>query len=134
MSKNLNTVSLVGRVGGDPEVRIFESGSILAKVSLAVKRRGKDLPPDWFAIEFWGNPAKVIADYVNKGSLIGVTGSLKIDRWTDKDGNQRQRPYIHAHNLELLGSKRESNDDRATVRHNNNSTNFVSGFKIPSNF
>lgn len=104
---HLNCVYLIGRVGQDPDIKYFESGSVVAKLSLAV-RRGRDTT-DWFACEFWGKTAQVVADYVNKGSQIGIQGALKIEQWTDRNtGNARSRPVIRCDKLELLGSRRNN--------------------------
>jgi single-strand DNA-binding protein len=105
----VNSVSLVGRAGRDPEVRYFESGKVNAKFTLAVNRRSRDDKPDWFPLEIWGNQAQVAADYVRKGSLLGITGSFKLDRWTDRTtGEERSKPVINVDRLELLGSKRDA--------------------------
>ena len=107
----INTINLVGRAGREPDVRYFESGSIVANFTLAVNRRSRDEEPDWFNIEIWGKQAQIAADYVKKGSLIGVTGSLKIDSWKDKSsGEDRFKPVIRVDRLNLLGSKRESDN------------------------
>ena len=106
---SINSVTLVGRAGRDPEVRYFESGSVVANLTLAVNRRGRNDEPDWFNIEIWGKQAQVAADYVKKGSLIGITGSYKVDTWTDRNtGEPRSKPVIRVDRLELLGSKRDS--------------------------
>ena len=68
----VNSVTLVGRAGRDPEVRYFESGSMVANLTMAVNRRSRDDEPDWFNLEIWGKQAQVAADYVKKGSLIGI--------------------------------------------------------------
>ncbi len=105
----VNSVALVGRAGSDPEVRYFESGKVNAKFTLAVNRRSRDDQPDWFPLEIWGNQAQVAADYVRKGSLLGVTGSFKLDRWTDRiTGEERTKPVINVDRLELLGGRREA--------------------------
>jgi single-strand DNA-binding protein len=105
----VNSVALVGRAGSDPEVRYFESGKVNAKFTLAVNRRSRDDQPDWFPLEIWGNQAQVAADYVRKGSLLGITGSFKLDRWTDRSsGEERSKPVINVDRLELLGSKRDA--------------------------
>jgi single-strand DNA-binding protein len=105
----VNSVSLVGRAGRDPEVRYFESGSVVANLSLAVNRRGRDDEPDWFNLEIWGKQAGVAADYVRKGSLLGITGSFKFERWTDKaTSEERSKPVIRVDRLELLGSRRDA--------------------------
>jgi single-strand DNA-binding protein len=105
----VNSVSLVGRAGHDPEVRYFESGKVNAKFTLAVNRRSRDDQPDWFPLEIWGKQAQVAADYVRKGSLLGITGSFKLDRWTDRSsGEERTKPVINVDRLDLLGSKRDA--------------------------
>ena len=107
---SINFVSLVGRVGGDPDVKYFESGSVVCKLTLAVDRRSRNTDqPDWFNLELWGKTAEVAANYVRKGSLIGITGSLKFDHWKDRNtGVDRSGPVIRVDRLELLGSKRDT--------------------------
>ena len=105
----INSVTLVGRAGRDPEVRYFESGSVVANLTLAVSRRTRNDEPDWFNLEIWGKQAQVAADYVKKGSLIGITGCFKLDTWTDKNtGESRSKPVVRVDRLELLGSKRDT--------------------------
>jgi single-strand DNA-binding protein len=107
---SLNLVSLVGRVGGEPDVKYFESGSVKCRLTLAVNRQTRnDDQPDWFSLELWGKTAEVAANYVRKGSLIGVTGALKFDQWQDRNtGVDRSSPVIKVDRLELLGSKRDN--------------------------
>lgn len=107
---SLNTVTLVGRAGRDPEVKYFESGSVVCKLTLAVDRRRKNSDePDWFDLEIWGKTAQVAADYVRKGGMIGVSGSLKFDYWKDRTtGADRCKPVVKVDRLELLGSKRDN--------------------------
>lgn len=107
----LNKVHLVGRVGRDPEVKYFESGKMVANFTLAVNRRSsnRDEPPDWFDLTLWDKTAEVAANYVKKGSLIGVIGSLAFDQWIDRTtGDERSKPIINVNQLELLGSKRDN--------------------------
>ena len=106
---SVNSVTLVGRAGRDPEVRYFESGTVVANLTMAVNRRSRDDEPDWFNIEIWGKQAQIAADYVRKGSLIGITGSFKLDTWKDRNtGEERSKPVVRVERLELLGSKRDS--------------------------
>jgi len=107
---SLNSVTLVGRAGRDPEVRYFESGSVVCNLTMAVDRRRKNSEePDWFSLEIWGKTAEVAANYVRKGSLIGVTGALKLEHWQDRGtGLARSRPVIRVDRLDLLGSKRDN--------------------------
>jgi len=107
---SLNTVTLVGRAGRDPEVKYFESGSVVCKFTLAVDRRSKNSDePDWFNLEMWGRTAEVAANYVRKGSLVGISGSLKFDSWKDRStGANRSSPVIRVERMDLLGSKRDN--------------------------
>ena len=114
----INSVTLVGRAGRDPEVRYFESGTVVANLTMAVNRRNRDDEPDWFNLEIWGKQAQVAADYVKKGSLIGVTGSFKLDSWKDRNtGEDRNKPVVRVDRLELLGSKRDS--ENSNFQNNN---------------
>ena len=105
----INAVALAGRAGRDPEVRYFESGSSVADFTLAVKRpRREEENPDWFNLKVWGKQAEVAADYVHKGSLLGITGSLAEERWTDRtSGEERSKLVVRVGRLDLLGSRRD---------------------------
>ena len=106
---SVNSITLVGRAGRDPEVRYFESGTMVANLTLAVNRRSRDDEPDWFNLEIWGRTAQIAADYVKKGSLLGIVGSLKLDHWKDRStGEDRSKPVIRVDRLELLGSRRDN--------------------------
>ncbi len=125
----INSVTLVGRAGRDPEVRYFESGTVVANLTMAVNRRNREDEPDWFNLEIWGKQAQVAADYVKKGSLIGVTGSFKMDSWKDRNtGEDRNKPVVRVDRLELLGSKRDSENSNFQ---SNNSFNQTSSDEIP---
>ncbi|MGB5595034.1 MAG: single-stranded DNA-binding protein [Crocosphaera sp.] len=109
----LNVVNLVGRAGRDPEVRYFDSGKVLCTLTLAVNRRSsKSDEPDWFNLKFWDKTAEIAANYVKKGSLIGIQGSLEIETWTDRNTQvERSSPVIRVSRLDLLGSKRDNNSN-----------------------
>ncbi len=126
----INSVTLVGRAGRDPEVRYFESGTVVANLTMAVNRRNRDDEPDWFNLEIWGKQAQVAADYVKKGSLIGITGSFKLDSWKDRNtGEERNKPVVRVDRLELLGSKRDS--ESSDFQNNNSFNQQTSNDEIP---
>ena len=126
----INSVTLVGRAGRDPEVRYFESGTVVANLTMAVNRRNRNDEPDWFNLEIWGKQAQVAADYVKKGSLIGITGSFKLDSWKDRNtGEDRNKPVVRVDRLELLGSKRDS--ENSNFQNNNFSQQTSNNDEIP---
>ena len=116
----INTINLVGRAGREPDVKYFESGSTVANFTLAVNRISRSDEPDWFNLEIWGKQAQIAADYVKKGSLVGITGSFKIDSWKDKNtGEDRFKPVVRVDRLNLLSSRKET--DNGNFSNNNNS-------------
>ena len=126
----INSVTLVGRAGRDPEVRYFESGTVVANLTMAVNRRNRNDEPDWFNLEIWGKQAQVAADYVKKGSLIGITGSFKLDSWKDRNtGEDRNKPVVRVDRLELLGSKRDS--ENSNFQNNNFNQQPTNNDEIP---
>lgn len=106
---SINSITLVGRAGRDPEVRYFESGSMVANLTMAVSRNKDET--DWFNLEIWGRQAQVAADYVRKGGLIGVIGSVRFEQWTDRTtGEKRSKTVVRVDRLELLGSRADTAD------------------------
>lgn len=108
--KPLNIVILVGRVGQDPSIKFFGGGKIKCNLSLAVNRRQKNNDnPDWFELELWDEIAKCAADYVRKGQLIGVKGTLRFHTWVDDHLRDHSKPVIQVEELYIHTSKRETN-------------------------
>lgn len=104
----MNSITLVGRAGRDPEVRYFESGTCVANLTLAVRGMKREDDTEWFNLEIWGKTAQVAADYVRKGSLIGVIGRIKTERWTDKTtGEERSKLVVSVNSLNLLSKVAE---------------------------
>ena len=107
---SLNKVLLIGRVGKDPEVRRFDSGSVNASFSLATSEKYKNKSgnqvedTEWHNITVWGRTAEIVEMYVNKGSLLFVEGKLKTRSW-ETDGQKKYMTEINASNITMLGSK-----------------------------
>jgi len=109
---SLNVCSFTGRAGRDPEVRYFESGSMVANLTLAVEGWKRDSEPLWLPLTIWGKNAQVAADYVRKGSQIAVSGQLQNETWSDKaTGEKRSKLILSVSELTLLGSKKDSEAD-----------------------
>ena len=105
----MNLVSLIGRAGRDPEVRYFESGTMVANLTLAVNAYKRDEAPDWFNLEIWGKQAQVAADYVRQGSQLAVYGRINQQKWTDRtSGEEKSKWVVTVDRLELLGKKRDN--------------------------
>lgn len=108
----LNCVNLVGRLGNDPDVKRFESGSVKAGFSLAANRTKQ--VTDWFDAQVWGKTADVVATYCRKGSQVGITGVLHAEFWADKNtGDPRMKLLIKGDRIELLGKSENTNGNTA---------------------
>jgi len=105
-----NHVVIVGRLGQDPEIKYFESGSVKARFSLAVDRgfSKENKITDWFTVEVWGKKAEFVGEWIKKGALISVTGQIQVDAYTDQAGNPKEWPHIRAHDVSFVGSKRDN--------------------------
>jgi single-strand DNA-binding protein len=108
----LNKVTLIGRLGADPEVRYMPSGEPIATLNVATSRRWKDRntnerkeETEWHRVTFFGAIAKVCGDYLKKGSQVYIEGRIKTDKY-QKDGVDVYRTGIIAETLHMLDSKR----------------------------
>lgn len=109
----INKVILVGNVGGDPEVRTLESGSKVAKFSVATNENYQDKSGEWQQITEWHNVvawrglAERAEKQIKKGSQVYVEGKLNTRKWQDQNGNDRYSTDVVARILRSL-DKRES--------------------------
>ena len=105
-----NSVVLLGRLGQDPEIKYFESGSVKVKFSVAVDRTfsKENKQTDWFSVEAWGRTAEFVGEWVKKGTLVVVTGSIETNRYTDKSGAPKEWPLIRANDVRFAGTKRDN--------------------------
>ena len=110
----MNNVNLVGRLTSDPELKYVGDDKALCKFSIAVSRdyKNKDgvVPTDFINIDLWGKRAEIFCQYASKGSLVGIEGSLRIEKYSTKEGENRTAAKIRANNFHFLGSKNKSSD------------------------
>ena len=108
---SVNRVTLLGNVGQDPEMRYLPSGEAVAKFSIATTETWKDKAgakqerTDWHRVEFIGRTAEIVGEYVKKGKQVYVEGSVRYDKWTDKEGVEKLLTKIKGDKLTLLGSR-----------------------------
>lgn len=106
-----NKVTLVGRISTDLELRYTGSNKAYCRFNLAVNRMNECT--DFIPVTVWGKPAENLVQYQNKGSLILVDGSISMNNYTDKDGNNRTSFEVMTSNVQFLNSKR-TNDETTT--------------------
>jgi single-strand DNA-binding protein len=110
-----NKVVLIGNLGKDPEVRHLESGSSVARLTLATNENYKDKDgnwqnmTEWHNIVAWRQLAETAERTMKKGSTIFVEGKLKTRSYKDQNGVDRYVTEIEATTLKSL-DKKERND------------------------
>ncbi|MFZ9952566.1 MAG: single-stranded DNA-binding protein [Vulcanococcus sp.] len=99
----------IGRLGGDPELRYFESGSSVANANIAINKPGAKKndgqPPDWIRVEVWGEQAQQFADAMSKGALLDVTGRVKTNTWQDRNGETKTQLVVTAEQWAPVGQQ-----------------------------
>jgi single-strand DNA-binding protein len=114
MSGTVNRVILIGRLGKDPELKYMPSGAPMAKFSLATDESFKDKTgekqehTEWHTIVAWNKLAEICGEYLTKGKLVYIEGSIRSRQWQDQAGNKRTSYDIVARDMQMLGSKAES--------------------------
>ena len=109
--KSVNTVTLLGNVARDPELKKSKAGSVCT-FGMATNRVWKDSAgqkqslPEFHSIVAWGPLAEFCAEYVQKGNPLFVQGYLKTTSWEGKHGEMQYRTEIVLDDLTLLGKKK----------------------------
>lgn len=107
----MNVVVLVGRLTEHPELRKTSSDVSVTRFSIAVDRTyksGEEKQTDFINIVAWRQSAEFVSKYFTKGQRIGVEGSLRMNKFTDKDGNNRTSYEVVANNVHFVESKRDN--------------------------
>jgi single-strand DNA-binding protein len=112
MSGSVNKVILVGRLGKDPEIRSTPQGTTVAKFTIATDEKFTDRAgekqerTEWHNITAWAKLAEICGQYLKKGKLVYIEGSLRTESWDDKEtGQKRYRTEIVAQNMQMLDRK-----------------------------
>ena len=106
----MNNVVLVGRLTKDPELRYIPgSGTPVATFTLAIDRdyKNKDgsITTDFIPVETMGKPAEFVANYITKGRLVAIQGSIRVDRYDTPSGERRTFTKVAGRNIQALESK-----------------------------
>ena len=110
---SFNKIILVGNLGRDPELRYTPQGTAVCSFTMATNERRRDKSGEfqnvatWFKVTLWGNQAETASKYLTKGRPIYIEGRLRIEEWTDRDGNNRQTLEVNASDMQFIGSRNE---------------------------
>ena len=114
MANDLNQCSFIGRLGKDVELRYMASGDAAASFSIAVgsqwknKEGDKQESTEWVNITAFGKLGEICGEYLSRGSQIFISGHLKTDKYTAKDGTDRYSTKVIADRMQMLGGKRSA--------------------------
>ena len=119
----LNCAVIMGRLTADPELKTTNSGLSVTSFCVAVdrpyKKDGKERETDFINVVAWRQTAEFVTSYFHKGSMIAIEGSLRTNKYTDKNGNNRTSFFVLANNVSFCGSKSDSqNKNRSSSKGN----------------
>ncbi len=113
MSRGLNKVLLIGRLGRDPEMRYTPSGKPVTTYSVATSRSWNSsdgehhTETEWFNVVAWGSLAEICKQHLTKGQQVYIEGRLQTRYWEDSDHVKHSATEIVASEMIMLGDRRE---------------------------
>lgn len=108
----MNKIFLIGNLTRDPELRSTQSGIPVCTFTVAVNRRQKGAEAgqqeaDFFRVTTWRQMAENCNRFLAKGRKVGVTGTLTLEAYTDKNGLPRNSLEVMADEVEFLTPRSE---------------------------
>lgn len=128
----INKVTLIGRLGKDPEVRHFENNSSVCNFSVAtgetyIDKEGKKIEQtEWHNVAIWRKGLVDVAEkYLKKGHLVYLEGKLRTRNWDDQNGNKRYTTEVVVDSFKMLEKRDESGEGFSNSSNNayDNSSN-----------
>ena len=134
----VNKVTLIGRLGVDPEMKNLPSGNQLCELRIATSRPSKDgqAQSDWHTVVCFGKTAELAVKYLSKGRQVYIDGRLQYDTWEDKTtGKKMTKTKIIANQLNFLGGRNDTGDSsyepRKNTGNNSQSNSYSNASDIP---
>ncbi|MGB2739422.1 MAG: single-stranded DNA-binding protein [Cognaticolwellia sp.] len=141
-SKGINKVILVGNLGQDPEIRVFQNGDSVANITVVTSEAWKDKntgeqreKTEWHRVSMFKKLAEIAGQYLRKGSKVYIEGRLKTRKWQDQTGNERYVTEVHASTMQMLASLKNFENRGAANNQNvnqNNNNNYAKSASHPS--
>jgi single-strand DNA-binding protein len=107
----MNTIQLIGRLTQDPELRHTSGGTATTKLRLAVprrKRNGEEQPPVYVDVVTFDKQAEAVAEHLEKGRRVAVTGRLEYREWKDQQDNPHSRHEVIADQVEFMDAPKQN--------------------------
>ncbi len=110
MARGINKVIIVGNLGADPETRYTTSGGAICNLRIATSEQWKDKQTgenqertEWHRVVLFGKLGEIAGEYLKKGRQVYIEGSLRTNKYTDKEGIERYSTDIVANEMQMLG-------------------------------
>ena len=132
---SFNKIIIVGNLGRDPELRYTPQGTAVCNFSMATTEKRRDKNGEmqdittWFRITLWGRQAENASKYLQKGNAVYIEGRLKLDEWTDREGNTRQTLDVTATDMHFLSGSGRNEEMTAAAGSSQGTSN---DFSTPS--
>ncbi|MBN8924163.1 MAG: single-stranded DNA-binding protein [Rhodanobacter sp.] len=117
-SRGVNKVIIVGNLGADPETRYTGSGTAITSLRIATSEQWTDKQSgerqertEWHRVKMFGRLAEIAGEYLTKGRQVYIEGSLRTDKFTDKEGVERYSTDIVASEMQMLGGGQDGQGD-----------------------
>lgn len=117
---SINSVTISGNIGHDPELRHTASGSAVLGFSVAVNERVKDRETgewsdkaNWVDCVMFGNRAQSLAPYLCKGTKVAIEGKLRWSQWQAQDGSKRSKVEIVVDEIEFMSARDQAPQQQA---------------------
>lgn len=118
-----NKIILSGNLSKDIEIKYTPGGSAIANTAIATTRKYKSATGEqkeevlFVDITFFGRTAEIGNEYLHKGSKVLIDGRLKLEQWTDQQGQKRSKHKVDVESLQMPDSK--STDGQSAAKHDN---------------
>lgn len=130
--RGINKFIGIGTLGADPEIKHTQGGVAITSIRIAIneawtdKQTGqKQERTEWIRVKFFGKLADIAGEYLKKGKQVYVEGSIRTDKYTDKEGVERYATDIVANEMQMLGGvvergEQKQRDNKSSRVSNNN--------------
>src|SRR4029450_1652739 len=118
---SFNKIILVGNLGRDPELRYTPQGTPVCSFSLATNERRKDKAGEmqdqttWFKVTLWNRQAETAAQYLQRGNPVYIEGRLRVEEYTDRDGNKRHSLEVNGTDMQFIAGGNGNGSGQASA-------------------
>lgn len=140
---SINKVTIIGHLGQDPEVRQFQNGGSLTSINVATSERWTDKntgeqkeQTEWHRISLFNRLGEIAAQYLRKGMLVYIEGSLHTRKYTDAQGIERYSTEVRANQMQMLERRDNHGGGHGgnwQGKQNHNNRNFVGDYNHQQN-